>query len=54
MRPFDWFDLLTVVGLGMVFLGLWWLIPAAALIVVGAVVFLAGIRGGVNKQRRAG
>ena len=51
MRPFDWFDLLTVGGLGMVFVGLWWLMPAAALIVVGVVVFLAGVCGEAGNRR---
>lgn len=51
MRPFDLFDLLTVVGLGMVFLGLWWLLPAAALIVIGVVLFLVGVR---SDRRRFG
>lgn len=51
MRPFDLFDLLTVVGLGMVFLGLWWIKPAVALVVVGAVVFLAGVREGAGRRR---
>lgn len=45
MRPFDVFDALTVVGLAMLFVGFWWLKPAVALIVVGALVYLAGTRG---------
>lgn len=50
MRPFDGFDLLTIVGLGMLFVGLWWIKPSIALVVVGAVVFLAGVRGDTRKR----
>lgn len=45
MTKLDRFDLLTLVGLGMVCAGLWWLYPPAALIICGAVLMAAGMRG---------
>ena len=37
-------DILTLVGMVMIFAGLWWVYPPAALVVIGAVLFLAGTR----------
>lgn len=40
----DLHDVLTVCGLIMVGVGLWWIYPPVALIVVGAILFWAGTR----------
>jgi hypothetical protein len=52
MRKLDRFDVLTVVGLGMVSAGLWWVYPPVALIVCGALLMAAGMRGGAPRGER--
>lgn len=37
-------DVLTVAGLIMIFVGLWWIYPPVALIVIGFTLFWAGTR----------
>lgn len=38
-------DVLVFGGLAVVGVGVWWIFPAAALIVIGAALFALGIRG---------
>lgn len=41
-------DALGATGLGMLFTGLWWVYPPAAMIVVGGVVAAVGIAGALR------
>jgi hypothetical protein len=42
---FDGNDVVTMIGLALLFTGLWWWWPAAALIAVGAIITVVGIFG---------
>ena len=45
MRHLDGNDVVTMIGLALLFTGLWWWWPPVALVVVGAVIAAVGIFG---------
>lgn len=44
-------DVLTIVGLGMVSIGLWLVSPALALVIIGVLLLCLGIAAGARKGK---